>query len=49
MQSPGTDLYPGKQLSLKVMDREAWQRSKSRAWMGTLGAVEMIKKNEWTS
>lgn len=49
MQSPSTDLYPGKQLNLKVIDREAWQRSKLRAWMGTLGGCRDDKKNEWTS
>lgn len=44
MQSPSTDPDLSKQLRLKVMDREGWQRSKLRAWMGTLGAVEMIKR-----
>lgn len=38
-----------KQLSLKVMDREACQRSKLRAWMGTLGGCRDDKKNEWAS
>lgn len=49
MQSPSTDPDPSKQLSLKVMDHEAWQRSKLRAWMGTLGGWRDDKKNEWAS
>jgi hypothetical protein len=38
-----------RQLSLKVMDCEAWQRNKLRAWMGTLGGCRDDKKNEWAS
>lgn len=36
-------------LSLKVMDRDAWQRSKLRAWMGTLGGCRDDEKDEWAS
>lgn len=49
MQSPSTDPDPSKQLSLKVMDHEAWQRSKLRACMGTLGGCRDDEKNEWAS
>lgn len=49
VQSPSTDPDLSKQRRLKVMDREAWQRSKLRAWMGTLGACRDDKRNEWAS